>query len=84
MHEINECFDSATEYADSDGEFFVGAVNTKNDEYATKWMEEIQLGRHCVQANVDTGTQAKVLPLRIYKKLKKINTMLIGCIWRCK
>ena len=84
MHEINECFDSATEYADSDGEFFVGTVNTGNDEHATKWMEEIQLDGHCVQAKLDTGVEANVLPLRIYEKLKKTNTMLIGSIWRRK
>ncbi len=63
MHEINECFDNATEYADSDGEFFVGTVNTGNDEYVTKWMEEIQLDEHCEQAKLDTEAQANMLPL---------------------
>ncbi len=70
VHEINEYFDSATEYADSDGEFFVGTVNTRNDEYVIKWMEEMQLDGHCIQAKLDTGAQANVLPLRIYEKLK--------------
>jgi len=62
-----------TDHPDDNGYFFVGTVKeSKATKTEKKWQAVIHVNGHNVNFTLDTGSEANVLPVTVYRQMKSV------------
>ena len=51
-------------------ELFVGSISNNNIEFSKLWYSKIYLGKTLVHFKLDTGSEANIIPFKVFKKLE--------------
>ena len=75
-----------TESTGDDGQLFVGTLFT-GDIQANDWQTKLKVNDTPVTFKLDTGAQANVLPVNVYRRIqpnKPLARASSSSVWRCK